>query len=79
MEPEGIFEYARLCRKTPSSAREQAIFSPGKDGEAGDVRSIVDAAGCGQAEKGPLEARLRFTTEPSGYWSRRIHDTIWIP
>jgi len=26
-------------------------------GEAGDVGFIVDAAGCSQAEKGPLEAR----------------------
>ena len=32
------------CRRIPSSARERAIFSPGKDGEAGDVGSIVDAA-----------------------------------
>ncbi len=55
----------RLCRKTPSSARERAIFSPGKDGEAGDVCSIVDAAGCRQAEKGPLEARSGFPTESS--------------
>ena len=56
--------HPRLCRKTPSSARERAIFSPGKDGEAGDVCSIVDAAGCSQAEKGPLEARSSFPTQP---------------
>ena len=55
---------SRLFRKTPSSARERAIFSPGKDGEAGDVCSIVDAAGCGRAEKGPREARWGFPTEP---------------
>ena len=66
---------ARLCLITPASARERAIFSPGKDGEAGDVGSIVDAAGFSQAEKGPLvfdpeaqtrgEARSSFQTEPS--------------
>ena len=55
---------AKLFLKTSSSARERAIFSPGKDGEAGDVGSIVDAAGCSQAEKGPLEARSSFQTEP---------------
>ena len=55
----------RLCRKTPSSARERAILSPGKDGEAGDVCSIVDAAGCGQAAKGPLEARSSFPAQPT--------------
>jgi hypothetical protein len=38
----------------------------GKDGEAGDVCFIVDAAGCSQAEKGPLEAR---SSSPTGsYW-----------
>ena len=55
----------RLYLKTPSSARARAIFSPGKDGEAGDVCSIVDAAGCSQVEKGPLEARSSFQTEPN--------------
>jgi outer membrane protein assembly factor BamB len=55
----------RLCRKTPSSARERAIFLPDKDGEAGDVGFIVDTAGCRQAEKGPLEARSGFPTEPT--------------
>ena len=35
----------RLCRKTPSSAREREIFRTGKDGEAGDIGFIVDAAG----------------------------------
>ncbi len=48
---------ARLGRKTPSSARERAIFPPGKDGEAADVGFIVDTAGCSHVEKGPLEAR----------------------
>jgi hypothetical protein len=55
----------RLCRKTPTSARERALFLPGKDGEAGDVGFIVDAAGRSQAKKGPLEARSSFLTEPS--------------
>ncbi len=55
---------SRLCRKIPSSARERAIFLPGKDGEAGDVGFIVDAAGCSQAKKGPLEARSSFPTQP---------------
>ncbi|MCH7917334.1 MAG: hypothetical protein IIC50_05035 [Planctomycetes bacterium] len=27
-----------------------SVFSPGKDGEAGDVGFIVDTAGCGQAD-----------------------------
>ncbi|MCH8217052.1 MAG: PD40 domain-containing protein, partial [Planctomycetes bacterium] len=58
---------SRLFLKTPSSARERAIFSPGKDGEAGDVCSIVDAAGCSQAEEGPIEARSGFQTEPGLY------------
>ena len=77
---------ARLCRKTPSSARERDIFSPGKDGETGDIGFIVDGAGCSQAdnsgcldptvaataadkttqEKGPLEARSSFPTQPKG-------------
>ena len=42
-----------------------AVFSPGNDGEAGDVGSIVDAAGSSQVKKGPLEARLGFLTEPN--------------
>ena len=58
---------ARLCRQTPSSARERAVFSPGKDGEAGDVGFIVDTAGCSQAEKEPLEARPSFPTESRPY------------
>jgi len=40
---------------------------PGKDGEAGDVGYIVDAAGRSQAKKGPLKARSSFQTEP-GIW-----------
>jgi hypothetical protein len=39
-------------------------FSPCKDGEAGDIGFIVDAAGCSQAENKPLEARSSFRTEP---------------
>ena len=50
------------CRRFQSSARERAVFSHGKDGEAGDVGSIVDAAGCSQAEEGPLEARSNSST-----------------
>ncbi len=53
----------RLCQKTPSSARERAVFSSGKDGEAGDVGHIVDAAGCSQTDKQPLEARSSFLTQ----------------
>ena len=40
-------------------------FSPGKDGEAGDIGFIVDAAGCSQAENKPLEARSSLQTEPN--------------
>ncbi len=54
----------RLFLKTPSSARERAISSSGKDGEAGDIECIVDGAGRSQTGKGPLEARSSFQTEP---------------
>jgi hypothetical protein len=37
-------------------------FSPGKDGEAGDVGFIVDAVGCSQAENKPTEARSSSAT-----------------
>ncbi len=60
-----VFCRLGVCRRIPSSARERAIFSPGKDGEAGDVGFIVDGAGCSQVEKGPLEARATFPTEPT--------------
>jgi hypothetical protein len=40
-------------------------FSPGKDGKAGDIGFIVDAAGCSQADNKPLEARSSFLTEPN--------------
>ena len=53
-----------FCLRTRSSARERAVFSSGKKGEAGDVGCIVDGAGCSQTEKGPLEARSSFQTEP---------------
>jgi len=69
--PEGRFRFryhgageTRLFRKSPPSARERALFSPGKDDEAGDIGFIVDGAGCRQVEKGPLEARSTFPTEP---------------
>jgi hypothetical protein len=46
-----------------------SVFSPGKDGEAGDIGFIVDGAPDvyrdGQAENKPLEARSSFQTEPS--------------
>jgi ABC-type branched-subunit amino acid transport system substrate-binding protein len=45
----------RLAKPVPSNAEGT---------EAGDVGSIVDAAGCSQAKKGPLEARSGFPTEP---------------
>ena len=58
-----------LCRKSPSSARERAIFSlsnaSDKGGEASDIGFIVDGVGCSQAEKGPLEARSSFPTQPN--------------
>ncbi len=40
-----------------------SVFSPDKDGEAGDVGFIVDTAGCSQAENKPLEAR---SSSPTG-------------
>jgi hypothetical protein len=40
-------------------------FSLGKDGEAGDIGFIVDAAGCRQAKNKPLEARSSFPTQPN--------------
>jgi hypothetical protein len=46
-------------------------FLPGKDGEAGDVGFIVDAAGCSQAKNKPLEARSSFQTEPVAYHYER--------
>jgi hypothetical protein len=51
-------------------ARERAVFSPGNDGEAGDVGSIVDAAGSSQVKKGPLEARSGFLTEPNTLYTQ---------
>jgi formylglycine-generating enzyme required for sulfatase activity len=52
----------RLFRKTPSSARERALFSSGKDGEAGDVGSIVDAGRQSHGALQPGEARATFET-----------------
>ena len=40
------------------------VFLSDKDGEAGDIDCIVDAAGCGQTKNKPLEARSAFGTEP---------------
>ena len=48
--------------------RDRAFFLLGKDGEAGDIGFIVDAAPDvhrdSQAENKPLEARSSFQTEP---------------
>ena len=69
------------CRRIPTSARERAIFSPGKDGEGGDVGFIVDAAGRSQAEKGPLEARSNCLTgslAPGPGYSE-VNATVAIP
>ena len=68
----------RLFLKTPSSARERAVFSPGKDGEAVDVGCIVDAAGCSQAKKEPLEARSSLQTEPVALIARVAELYTWI-
>ena len=84
--PQGFAPDPRLCRKSPPSGRERPVFSPGKDGEAGDVASIVDTAGRSQAdnsgclappgnktvpEKGPLETRATLPTVPSLRVARR--------
>jgi len=47
-----------------SELASRLCLTPGKDGEAGDIGFIVDAAGCSQAENKPLEARSSFQTEP---------------
>ena len=53
-----------------------SVFSPGKDGEAGDVGFIVDTAGCSQAENKPLEARSSFLTQPNAFYQEfRLHAT----
>jgi len=44
-----VDESLGVCRRTPSSARERAFLRLA-DGEAGDVCSIVDTAGCRQAD-----------------------------
>ncbi len=53
-------------RRRPES---EQFFSPGKDGEAGDIGFIVDGAPDvhrdSRAEEGPLEARSSFQTEPA--------------
>ena len=49
-------QFFRLAKPVPSNAEGT---------EADDVGFIVDVAGCSQAEKGPLEARSGFPTEPS--------------
>jgi len=58
----------RLCLKTPSSGARSSGFSPGKDGETGDIGFIVDGAPDvhrgSQAENKPLEARSSFPIEP---------------
>jgi len=46
-----------------------SVFSPGKDGEAGDLGFTVDGTPDvhrdSQAENKPLEARSSFQTEPN--------------
>ncbi len=69
---------ARLCRETPTSARERDIFSSGKDGEAGDIERIVDTAGRSQTEKGPLEARSSFLTQPNKRTSVLLHEMAHV-
>ncbi len=73
---EDKFFETRLYRKTPSSARERAVFSPGKDGEAGDIGFVVDGAGCSQAEKEPLEARSSFPAEPKAVTAEAIYEAL---
>ncbi len=58
---------ARHSLNAPSSSPRSRVFSPGKDGEAGDVGSIVDAAGCSQGENKPFEAGSGVQTEPVTY------------
>jgi hypothetical protein len=55
-----------------------SVFSPGKDGEAGDVGSIVDTAGCSQAENKPLEARSSSPTGSQSCGRAKTMDTIGI-
>ncbi len=54
------------CRRIPSLAPEQAIFSSDNDGEAGDVGGIADTGPDvhrdSQTEEGPLEARSSSLT-----------------
>jgi len=53
-----------------------SVFSPGKDGEAGDAGSIVDTAECSQAENKPLEARSSILTQPNTFYQGfRLHAT----
>ena len=50
------------CRRIPSLAREREFFRLAKTAKPGDVCSIVDTAGCGQTEKGQVEARSNLPT-----------------
>ncbi len=45
----------RLYLEASSSARERDLLLTGKDGEAGDIRRIVDGAGHRQTKKGRLK------------------------
>jgi len=58
-----MFSNKALSEKSTVGPRA-SIFLPGKDSEAGDIGFIVDGAGCSQVEKGALEARASFPTEP---------------
>ncbi len=54
----------RLYLEASSSARERDLLLTGKDGEAGDIRRIVDGAGHRQTKKGPVEARSSLQIQP---------------
>jgi hypothetical protein len=66
-----ILIWTRLHPSCPRSLSENSVvgprasvFSPDKDGEAGDVCFIVDTAGCSPAENKPLKARSSSPTGP---------------
>jgi len=59
--------WTKALSEEPVVGPRASVFSSGKDGEAGDVGSIVDAAGCRQVKNKPLEARSGFLIEPEVY------------
>jgi len=60
--PKGAMPARSLSENSVVGPRA-SVFSSDKDGEAGDVGSIVDTAGCRQAGNKPLEAR---SSSPTG-------------